>query len=244
MTWRDQTDILSVAVHRRAERSVAEREDHSGITRLHRLERNLPSATLGKAFRDLHAKDQDIYEHGYRVALVAVMIAEKMGLSEERLSFVAAAAWLHDIGKLHVPKQILRKGSALDDREYFVMMRHVDFGGVILRDLGSVGYAQVAEWHHERYDGNGYNKMKHRDICLEAQITSVADAYDAIVSSRCYRGGRCHEAAVAEVRRCMGAQFHPLCAEAFLAIEGEVNDLRQRIAEGAPELPARLGLAV
>jgi HD-GYP domain-containing protein (c-di-GMP phosphodiesterase class II) len=203
-----------------------DREDISGIIRLHRIENDLPSGILRKVFRDLKTKDTLLYAHGQRVALYSMMIGERLGLAEDRLFTLGVAAWLHDIGKLHVPKSIHYKEVRLTSSEWDIMRRHADFGHSILTAMGADVYARVAFGHHERHDGKGYHRIKSYRLGLETQITSAADAYDAITSRRCYRNNASHRHAMDELTNCAGTQFSPTVVEAAEGIASVLDRIR------------------
>ena len=123
---------------------------------------------------------------------------------------------LHDLGKLAIPEEILRKPGPLTDAERLVLERHPQIG---YRMLESLGVDPVANWvlhHHERWDGTGYPEgLPGEQIPLGARIIFVADAYDAMTSDRVYRGRLSDEEAIEELERCAGSQFDPTVVEAF-----------------------------
>jgi len=155
---------------------------------------------------------RDVYEgsHSERVSDLAVRIAERMGLDQEQVELTRLAASLHDLGKLAVPEEILRKPGPLTDGERLVLERHPQIG---YRMLESLGVEAIAEWvlhHHERWDGAGYPDGLHGDdIPLGARIIFVADAFDAMTNDRVYRRKLSVEAALAELEECAGSQFDP-----------------------------------
>jgi HD-GYP domain-containing protein (c-di-GMP phosphodiesterase class II) len=133
-----------------------------------------------------------------------------MGLAQEIVELTRLAASLHDLGKLAIPEEILRKPGPLTDAERLVLERHPQIG---YRMLESLGVNPVAEWvlyHHERWDGTGYPEGRAReDIPLGARIIFVADAFDAMTNDRVYRRKLTIEDALAELARCSGTQFDP-----------------------------------
>jgi diguanylate cyclase (GGDEF)-like protein len=155
---------------------------------------------------------RDVYEgsHSERVAELAGRVAERMGLPQEQVDLTRLAASLHDLGKLAVPEEILRKPGPLTDAERLVLERHPQIG---YRMLESLGVTPVAEWvlhHHERWDGTGYPDGLHgEDIPLGARIILVADAFDAMTNDRVYQGKLSTGAALAELEDCSGTQFDP-----------------------------------
>jgi diguanylate cyclase (GGDEF)-like protein len=155
---------------------------------------------------------RDVYTgfHSQRVAQLAVRIGTRLGLDREQVELTRLAASLHDLGKLALPEELLRKPGPLTDPERLVLERHPQIG---YRMLDSLGVDPVADWvlhHHERWDGAGYpDQLEGEEIPLGARIIFVADAYDAMTSDRLYRGRRSPDAALAELRACAGSQFDP-----------------------------------
>src|SRR5689334_2258472 len=162
---------------------------------------------------------RDAYQegsHSTRVAELVSRLALRMGLPEGQVELMKLAANLHDLGKLAIPEEILRKPGPLTDAERLVLERHPQIG---YRMLESLGVEPVAEWvlhHHERWDGSGYPDGLPGDrIPLGARIIFVADAFDAMTSERVYRRRVTPDEAVAELQRCAGTQFDPEIVDAF-----------------------------
>lgn len=170
--------------------------------------------------RILEAKDKYTSGHSERVARYAVDIGKALGLSEERIGLLKKAAEIHDIGKLAINENILNKRERLTDEEWHVIREHPAIGGEILKPaLLDEEVMSVVRSHHERYDGTGYpDKIGGDRINLLAQIISVADTYDAMISPRSYRNTLSKDQAVAELKKYSGAQFNPKIVEAFLKI--------------------------
>jgi HD-GYP domain-containing protein (c-di-GMP phosphodiesterase class II) len=133
-----------------------------------------------------------------------------MGLAQELVELTRLAASLHDLGKLAIPEEILRKPGPLTDAERLVLERHPQIG---YRMLESLGVDPVADWvlhHHERWDGAGYpSGLAGEAIPLGARVIFVADAFDAMTSDRVYRRKLSIDDALAELERCAGTQFDP-----------------------------------
>jgi diguanylate cyclase (GGDEF)-like protein/putative nucleotidyltransferase with HDIG domain len=165
------------------------------------------AASLARA---VDARDVYTGSHSQRVADLAARTARRLGLPEEDVELTRLAASLHDLGKLAIPEEILRKPGPLTEPERMVLERHPQIG---FRMLESLGVDPVADWvlhHHERWDGSGYPDGLPGDrIPLGARIIFVADAYDAMTSERVYRRRVAPEQAVAELERCAGSQFDP-----------------------------------
>jgi diguanylate cyclase (GGDEF)-like protein len=168
-----------------------------------------------------HAVDQrDAYtgSHSDRVAAICGDVAERLGLPTDEVELIRVAGSLHDLGKLAIPEEILRKPGELSTAERLLIARHPQIGH---RMLESLGVDPIAEWvlhHHERWDGKGYpDGLSGESIPLGARIIFIADAFDAMTSERLYRAAMSYDEAVAEVERCSGTQFDPRIVEAFLA---------------------------
>lgn len=163
------------------------------------------------------ANDNTTGRHLRRVRAVSEALAKELGYSDEEADDVGLAAVLHDIGKIQVPGEILNKTGSLSDQEWSIMKRHTVWGAEFLRGRRGFALAEiVAHSHHERWDGTGYPAgLKGDDIAEAAQITTVADTFDAMTNDRPYRKGRSTEEAIEEVLACSGTQFSPRVAEAL-----------------------------
>ena len=163
-------------------------------------------------------KDSYTASHSSLVAEYAAMTAQALGLSGETVEDVRMAAYLHDLGKIGVPDEVLRKPAALTPEEGRQMRRHPAIAAHILEDVPFSARIKLAVRHnHERWDGTGYpDGLEGEEIPIEARILSVADAYEAMTSNRPYRRGTLdHESAVAELRRHIRTQFDPRVVDAF-----------------------------
>ena len=171
------------------------------------------AASLAKA---VDARDTYTGSHSSRVAELGAWIAAHMGLDVEQVELTRLAGSLHDLGKLAIPEEILRKPGPLTPPERLVLERHPQIG---FRMLESLGVDPVADWvlhHHERWDGMGYpDGLAGEEIPLGARIIFVVDAYDAMTSDRAYRGRLTPQEAVAELERCAGTQFDPEVVSVF-----------------------------
>jgi diguanylate cyclase (GGDEF)-like protein/putative nucleotidyltransferase with HDIG domain len=183
-----------------------------------RIARFRAAASLARA---VDSRDAYIGSHSERVANLAGEIAAQLDLPAEDVELTRLAGRLHDLGKLAIPEEILRKPAALGDAERLVIERHPQIG---FRMLESLGVDPIANWvlhHHERWDGAGYPDGLAGDrIPLGARIIFVSDAFDAMTSDRLYRDALSYEDAVAEVERCAGSQFDPDVVAAFVACVG------------------------
>jgi len=187
----------------------------SGVDRVARFR---AAASLARA---VDSRDAYTGSHSERVASLSAQIATQLGLAVDEIELTRLAGSLHDLGKLAIPEEILRKPAALSDAERLVLERHPQIG---YRMLESLGVDPIADWvlhHHERWDGHGYpDGMAGDEIPLGARIIFVADAFDAMTSDRLYRAALTFEEAVAEVERCAATQFDPDVVNAFLACIG------------------------
>lgn len=174
----------------------------------------------------IDAKDSYTNGHSTRVAKYAVMIAEQMGYSGEKLEQLQYAAMLHDIGKIGVPREIINKPSKLTDEEYEVIKTHPVIGSNILKEITEIPDIAIgARWHHERYDGKGYpDQLKELEIPEIARIIGVADAYDAMTSKRSYRDVLSQEIVRGEIEKGKGTQFDPQIAEIMIHLMNEDRD--------------------
>ena len=171
------------------------------------------------AVRVLSEQLPDLREHAGSVAKLARGVGVRLGLDGAELLDLVHAAELHDIGKLAVPAQILRKPGPLDEEEWAVMRRHTLLGESILGAASALGsMATLVRSSHERYDGAGYpDGLAGEAIPLASRIVLVCDAFDAMTSARPYQGVLEQQAALAELRRGAGSQLDPLVVEAFCA---------------------------
>jgi putative nucleotidyltransferase with HDIG domain len=168
---------------------------------------------------ELDLRDAGTARHCETVARYAEAIARELGLAEDVVESLHLAGLLHDVGKVGVPRSIVRKPEPLSDEEWAAMRDHPRIGADI---LGDAGLEDIRDWvlaHHERPDGAGYpRRLSAEEIPIEAKILAVADAYEAMTVDRCYRPGIGRERAVAELRRNAGTQFDVAVVEAFVVI--------------------------
>ncbi len=167
----------------------------------------------------LDARDPYTAGHSERVSSVSVMIAEQMKLSATEVEVIRLGALLHDIGKIGVSDDVLRKPGPLTHDEFEQIKRHPGLGARILRQVPFLApYLPIVELHHEQPDGEGYPfGLRGDEIPLAAHIVHVADTYDAMTSARAYRPARPATVALDELQRYSGTQFDPACVEALMA---------------------------
>jgi len=174
---------------------------------------------LAKAMiRIIDAKDRYTNSHSQRVAHYAAMIAKFMGKSVQQQTNIYMAGLLHDVGKIRIPDAILNKNGRLSDAEFEMIKLHPVIGYHILKDVTNLPMISMgAKYHHERYDGMGYpNGLAQEEIPEIARIIGVADAYDAMTSTRSYRDILPQEKVRSEIIRGRGKQFDPEIAAVML----------------------------
>ena len=174
-------------------------------------------AALGAA---LNLKDHETADHCARVSQNCVTLGSLLSLSEFELKNLKWGAYLHDVGKIGVPEQLLLKRGALLAEERRIMERHPVMGHAMIRNIEFLAFAtDVVLCHHERYDGTGYPRgLQGERIPLNARIFSVVDTLDAMTSDRPYRAALPFAAAIAELGGKAGSMFDPEIVEAFMAV--------------------------
>jgi putative nucleotidyltransferase with HDIG domain len=175
-------------------------------------------SVIGALLGSLAAKDRYTQGHSAATMFHALAVANKLGLGPDEVCAVELGALFHDIGKIGIPEEILRKPDKLTAAEWHEMKAHPTIGANLLAQVPNLEKIRpIVLAHHEHYDGTGYpNGLKGSEIPLAAQIISVADTYQAMTSSRTYRPALTHEAAIAELRKVSGTQLNPAVVEAFI----------------------------
>lgn len=172
---------------------------------------------------------KNVYTNGHsqRVADYSALIAGALGWDDKRINNLRNAAYMHDVGMIGIPDSIVNKPTRLTEEEYAIIQRHTLIGADILKDITLIEHvAEVAHYHHERYDGTGYPEgLSGEEIPIEARIVAVADSYDAMNSKRIYRNALEKEKIIEELESCSGTQFDPVIAELFVRLirEGKVD---------------------
>jgi putative nucleotidyltransferase with HDIG domain len=180
----------------------------------------------------LDLKDSETEGHSKRVTAYTIALARAMGIKPAEIKVIARGAFLHDIGKMAIPDEILRKPGALSSEEQRIMREHCTQGYHILRKIPFLSEAaEIVYSHQEHFDGSGYpNGLRGAEIPIGARIFAVADTLDAITSDRPYRKARSFDTAREEILRCSGTQFDPGVVEVFLKIPNELwHELRSEI---------------
>ncbi|HZH92067.1 MAG TPA: HD domain-containing phosphohydrolase [Pyrinomonadaceae bacterium] len=204
--------------------------------------------TLKALAAALETRDTDTHGHSERVVSFSLRLGRELNLEEDQLRSLEFGALLHDIGKIGIPDMILRKPAALTEDEWLTMRRHPELGQQILRGIEFLeGASRVVGQHHEKWDGTGYPAgLRGEEIDLNARIFAVADAFDAMISTRVYRAGKPYAVAAGELERHAGKQFDPAVVAAFLRVPAsEWEELRARSLRHAnrPERVAAIAAA-
>ncbi|MDQ0940885.1 HD-GYP domain-containing protein [Streptomyces sp. V1I1] len=181
-------------------------------------ERAAHQATIRALVQAVDIKDKYTRGHSERVGRASVLIARELSMDEARLELLRFAGILHDVGKLGVPTRVLRKDGPLTPQERRVIELHPEYGHDMVRGIGFLGEARAAILHHhERLDGSGYPYgLVGRQIPEFARVVAVADAFDAMTSTRSYRRARPVAVALEELKRCAGTQFDPQMVRALV----------------------------
>ncbi|MFI6443135.1 HD-GYP domain-containing protein [Kitasatospora sp. NPDC050543] len=215
-------------------------------------------ATVQALVQAVEIKDAYTRGHSERVGKAAVLIARQLGMEPERLRTLRFAGVLHDVGKLGVATELLRRNGPLTEEERHAVEVHPVYGHELVRGIAFLGEAHAGILHHhERMDGRGYPAgLAGAQIPEFARIIAVADAFDSMTSTRSYRRGRPVAEAVAELERCAGSQFDPVMVRALVAAvarhgwqpalpppggwAGEVPDIPLGVPEPARAAPPRI----
>jgi putative nucleotidyltransferase with HDIG domain len=190
---------------------------------------NVTLEALGDA---LDLRDSETRGHSERVTAYAITLARAMAISPADIKVIACGAFLHDIGKMAIPDEILRKTGKLTPMEQEVMREHCTSGYQMLRKIPFLAEAaEIVFSHQEQFDGTGYpGGLRGSEIPIGSRIFAVVDTLDAITSDRPYRRARSFDAAREEILRCSLTQFDPSVVEVFLKIPNDLwHELRSEI---------------
>jgi len=168
----------------------------------------------------IDAKDHYTFAHSKNVARYAASLAAAAGLNDDQVRTIYTAGLLHDIGKISIPEEILKKTGKLTDDEYTVMKDHVNHSIEMIRYLPEMDYLIPATLgHHERWDGTGYPRgIAREEIPVSARCLAIADSFDAMTTDRPYRRGLSLDYAIEQLRQGEGKQFDPQLTETFIRI--------------------------
>ena len=218
--------LWSFIRRRRAEQQLRQGAEFLGLDRGGRPLRRM-QMTKEQRLKILHdlavaLETKDPYTHGHstRVEELVARTAASLELSPEEIAELRTAASLHDVGKIRVPNRILRKPDRLTIDEQLIVQEHSSVGAWMVAGVSNGNIVSSVRHHHERWDGNGYpDGLSGRDIPLFARVIAVADAYDAMTSTRPYRPSMSRQRALEEVEEQAGRQFDPEVVDAFLAAQ-------------------------
>jgi hypothetical protein len=187
----------------------------------------------------IEARDPYTGGHVWRVSQFAKLLATKVGLPEEEVIKISIGAYLHDLGKVGIPDNILRKAEALTDEEYAIIKTHPSIGSRLLGEHPLADLVtSAAQEHHERIDGKGYpNGLRGEQLLLPARIVSIVDAFDAMTSTRPYRKGMPVEDALSRLQAGAGSQFDANLV-AHMRELGSAGDLAHIIGHTAEGIPS------
>lgn len=178
----------------------------------------------------INAKDRDTYLHLEKVTQYAGMICEAMNLNETNVKDIKLAAFLHDVGKIEIPRNILHKVDPLTQEEWSIIKQHPRWGASMVRSMQHLdNIIPMILHHHERYDGKGYPYgLEGEQIPLGSRILAVADSFDAMTNSRPYRISKNYIEALEEIERNRGTQFDPEIADIFISNFFNYQDNHER----------------
>ncbi|MEJ2048501.1 MAG: response regulator [Calditrichota bacterium] len=225
-------DELPVVIERNLQRKLLEKRQFQN----NRADSLLKA--LKALMRALDAKDSYTYGHSQRVVRLATKMAEELNLSSDENYTLQLAASLHDIGKIGMPDNILKKADSLEDIEMRKAKDHPVVGSEILGEIEELSeVASIVRHHHERYDGKGYpDGLKGNAIPLFSRILFILDAYEAIASDRVYRKGIGQQKALDEIVQNAGSQFDPELVKVFLRAMAKIAEENGNNSENSDDL--------
>ncbi len=164
----------------------------------------------------LNSFNNDLRQHSYNVCYLSVLIAEHVGYSQNQIATLAIGALLHDIGKSCIDEALLNKPGSLTKKEFAIIKSHTVLGAKMIENFEeSKVYLPIILYHHERWDGGGYEGLAQHKIPELARIVTIADAFDAMTSYRPYQQPKTLMQALKELNKNKGTQFAPYLVEAF-----------------------------
>ncbi len=190
--------------------------------------------TLSRLARAIEYRDIGTSAYLERMAHIAGLIAEGLGMSEDEVRLIELAAPLHDMGKIAIPDDVLLKPGPLDEHQLAIMRRHPKIGHELLSGSQNrfiQAGATIALRHHERYDGSGYpDGLSGADIPIEARIVAVADVFDALISPRPYKAPWSFDNALDFLIEQSGKLFDPQCVQALVQNRPRLEDICERFS--------------
>lgn len=227
-------NLLSMRLHEKIVLSRAQSLEKAVIEATQQI-REREQETLNRLAKAGEFRDSDTGNHVLRMAKFARLIAEGLGLPQERCELIEIAAPMHDIGKIGIPDNILLKPGKLMPDEFKQMQSHPMIGYNMLHSSKSMFIALAAEislGHHEKFDGGGYPKgLSGKDIPLESRIVAVADVYDALTSVRPYKQAWTNDRALEYIVTHAGTHFDPDCVDSFVSQYSKVQLIQQQLQD-------------
>ncbi|WP_290589336.1 HD-GYP domain-containing protein [Alicyclobacillus sp.] len=216
-TYDTLTELVSVPTSRRVRSTRVRGRMRPLVEEIIEEMRELGHA--GQQFGNVYLTDGELYHHSVNVTLYALALGIALRLSTEQLIHLGLGALLHDVGKLRIPRPILKKPGRLTEDEYQTVKLHTVYGYEILRDAGELPSVSnvIALQHHERMDGSGYPAgIGGTEIHLFGRVTAVADVYEALTANRVYRAGYLPHDAYEMLLAGSGSLFDPRVIDAFV----------------------------
>ncbi|WP_371363905.1 Cyclic di-GMP phosphodiesterase response regulator RpfG [Sporomusa rhizae] len=183
----------------------------------------------------LDAKNSFMCGHSERVAELSLLLAKGMGLPITEQARIHIGAHLHDIGKIGIPDAILNKPGKLSEAEFVMIRKHPEIGNNIINKIRVLHpVVDIVRHHHERFGGGGYpDGLRGEEISLGARIVAVADAFDAMTSTRAYRSALSIDKTMQEMRHCQGSQFDPAVINVLVTLQRKGNLDKHWCIQGA-----------
>lgn len=181
------------------------------------LEKNQDN--VDKLLKEIQTKDHYTGEHSLRVYELVKRLAIRLGYKDKALNNITKAAYYHDLGKIHVPDEILNKSSRLNDDEFEEIKNHVHYAKDTVLEYFNEDVLSIILQHHERVNGSGYPLgLRGDEIRREARILAVCDSFDAMITNRVYKTGKSMEVALLELKELSGVQYDSEIVTAFIAM--------------------------
>lgn len=224
--------VCGISIDISAQRDALQLRDELAVTQQEAIKelRLSQKETVDRLAKAIEMHDSSTGEHVARIAKVAAFLGAQLGLDDERIHLLRAAAPMHDVGKIATRDEILRKPGPLTPSERMEMENHTVVGHEILANSKSDMLrlaARIALTHHERYDGTGYPRgLSADEIPLEGRIVAVADVFDALLNDRCYRQAMSVDETVEIIEEGRGTHFDPEIVDALIDNLAEVLRLR------------------